>query len=468
MTARVHAFTDDALGDLDAVGVAEAVAARRISATEAVEAAIARIEKVNPALDAVQAEDYDRARLRARQPRAGAFAGVPSAFKDNVGVAGMLMREGSRTITAGPVKKDGPVAKQFLATGMVPVVTTTMPEYGFTCCTHSADHITRNPWGTQVSVGGSSGGSAALVASGALPIAHGNDGGGSIRIPASIAGLVGLKPTRGRLAHNDTGRILPVRIISDSVLTRSVRDTAHFFADAERVHKSRFLPPVGLVNRPIERKLRVGLLMDSPVAPPTDPQVRAVVEHTVTVLTDLGHEVEVFEPKIPDFFKDDFSAYWGFLAYLSLTTGSKTFGAGFRAEEAGPLTQFLAERGKAGRAKMPLHIARLLASSASSRLQFRGGPDVVLSPVLSTPTPDIGWLAHDLDGQTHFERLLDIVGFTPLANATGGPAMSLPMGADDRGMPVGVMFSADHGQERTLLELALQIEQAAPFARIQD
>ncbi|MBC9957943.1 amidase [Yimella sp. cx-51] len=462
---RVHAFTDDALGELDATGVAEAIAAGRISAAEAVDAAITRCEQLNPTLDAIMRDDFARARSRATQHRDGAFAGVPSVFKDNVPVAGLPMTEGSQAFPTTPAAKNGAVAAQYLRTGIIPIATSTMPEFGWTCSTESRTFTTHNPWHTRVSAGGSSGGSAALVAAGVVPIAHGNDGGGSVRIPAAACGLVGLKPTRGRLRAGESAK-MPVRIVSDSVLTRSVRDTARFYAEAEKIYRNRTLPAVGLVDHPLERRLRIGVMLDSPVAPATEPSIRRVIEQMAKTLEALGHSVEPYTAPVPQYFADDFSAYWQFLAYMGSRFGEQTFGKGFDASKLEPLTIELAKRGKAKLPKAPLFIARLLASSAASRMAFRRGPDVVLSPVLTAPTPELGFLGADVDPSVHFDRLLDLVGFTPLANASGAPALSLPAGLDDRGLPVGAMFSATHGAERLLLELALQIEEAQPFPSI--
>lgn len=466
-STRIHTFTDDALGELDAVGVAEAIASGQISAGEAVEAAITRLGRVNGHLDAVVHEDFDRARRRADTTRTGALAGVPSAFKDNIPVAGLPMTEGSAAFPNAPKVKDGAVASQLLSTGMIPIATTRMPEFGWTCSTEGRDFATRNPWNPEYSAGGSSGGSASLVAAGVLPIAHGNDGGGSIRIPASINGLVGLKPTRGRLRAGDSAK-MPVRIVTDSVLARSVRDVATFYGEAEKSYRNRTLPAIGHVDRPLHRRLRVGLMLDSPVAPSTDPQVRVLVEAFAGRLEALGHIVEPYEVAIPSFFADDFTDYWCFLAHLGASYGERMFGKGFDGSMLEPLTLELARRGKASLPRSPIYLTRLAASSLVSRREFRRGPDVVVTPVLTAATPRIGYLGAEVDGSQHLARLRDLVGFTPLANATGGPAISLPAGLDEHGLPVGAMISATHGAERLLLELALQIEQAHPFARIQD
>jgi len=223
---RVHAFSaDDALTDLDATGLVAALRDGLVSVPEVVEAAIARTQQVDAALGAVAYAAYDRAREEARHPRGGFFAGVPTFVKDNVDVAGMPTQHGSDAFTAEPQRADGDFARMYLATGLIPLGKTQLSEFGFS---GAADHVrlgpVRSPWNPDHYAGASSAGSAALVAAGAVPIAHANDGGGSIRIPAAVNGLVGLKPTRGRLAQDRMMRDMPVRIVSDGVLTRSVRD----------------------------------------------------------------------------------------------------------------------------------------------------------------------------------------------------------------------------------------------------
>lgn len=465
---RVHAFTDDALGDLDATGVANRIRSGEISAAEAVDAAIDRSARMEESLHALRHPDFERARSRAQQPGTAEFAGVPAAFKDNIKVGGMPMTEGSAAMPTKPLPKDGRIAAQFLQTGIIPIGTTTMPEFGWTATTETLTGQTHNPWHLDYSSGGSSGGSAAWVASGVVPIAHGNDGGGSIRIPAAACGLIGLKPTRGRLRLTDGGEAMPVRIVTDSVLARSVRDVANFYRAAQRVHRNRLLPPIEGVDRPIDRPLRIGLMLDSPVAPRTDDATRAAVEALGRLLETLGHHVEPYEVPLPAWFKDDFIDYWNFLAMAVASGGQRMYGEEFDAGKLEPLTLGLAGSAKKRLWKAPVYIGRLLASSVGSRVAFAKGPDVVLTPVLSHTTPKLGYLAPDLPADEHFRRLVDYTGFTPLHNATGSPALSVPAGVTDDGLPIGAMLSSNHGTESLLLRLALQIEQAQPWRRIQD
>jgi amidase len=306
------------------------------------------------------------------------------------------------------------------------------------------------------------------VASGVVPIAHGNDGGGSIRIPAAACGLVGLKPTRGRLRLTDGGEAMPVRVVTDSVLARSVRDVANFYVAAQRVHHNRLLPRIEDVDTPIDRPLRIGLLVDSPVTIPTDGPTREAVESLGRLLESLGHHVEPYTLPVPEFFRDDFVDYWRFLAMAAASGGARMWGDGFDKDKLEPLTVGLAAQGRKRLWKAPIFLSRLLASSVASRVAFAKGPDVVLSPVLAHTTPKLGYLSADLSAEEHFRRLLDYAGFTPLHNATGGPALSVPVGATDNGLPIGAMLSSNHGTESLLLRLALQIEQAQPWRRIQD
>lgn len=466
----VHAFGDDALGDDDATGLAERLGAGEVSPAELVEAAIARLERVNPHLNALAYRDFDAARERVKRlvrPR-GAFGGVPALAKENIRIKGMPLTMGSKALPTALQTRDGGFTRQLLDTGVVLLGTTTMPEFGWTATTERmGEDVTRNPWHTEYSSGGSSGGSAALVAAGAVPIAHGNDGGGSIRIPASVCGLVGLKPSRGRLQADSTNAAMPVKVVTDGVLARSVRDVARFFEAAELTYRNPNLPPIGSVKDAPARRLRIGVTIDSPLAPVSDAPTRAAVERAAQHLAGLGHEVVEHTPAMPRSFKRDFEDYWSLLALGIVAGGRRLFGEEFDTDALDPLTLGLAARARRRIAKMPLVIARLKASSRAYDKSFRD-VDVVLSPVLCHITPHIGHLSADLSFDQHFERLVAYSGFTPWHNASGAPAISVPGGLTEDGLPIGVMFSARRGGERRLLEIAYEIEEPAPFPRIQD
>lgn len=463
---RIHAFRDDVLGDLDATGVAELVATRQIKPREAAEAALSRIEAVS-ALDAVEHLDPDRALDAADRDQSGVFAGVPTLVKDNVDVAGWPTGNGSEAYTPRLARTDSDFVRMWATQGLTFLGKSRLPEFGFSA---STEYMTRppvrNPWNPAYSSGASSGGSAALVAAGAVPIAHANDGGGSIRIPAAACGLVGLKPTRGRITPDRLDETMPVKVVTQGVVTRSVRDTARFFAASERAYRNPKLPAVRLVEGPGTTRLRVGVLYDS-VTGPSDRDTRTATSEAAELLARLGHHVEEIPLPITEQFARDFSLYWGFLAWYVTATGKRGYGPDFDPARTDNLTKGLAAAFRSGFRRFPATVYRLRRVEREYRALFRTY-DVVLSPVLAHTTPKLGYLSPTADFDRLFARLHAYVGFTPLNNVAGGPAISLPLGRTRSGLPLGAHFSADLGDERTLLELAYELEQAAPFARIQD
>ncbi len=461
----LHAFRDDILADHDAVALSRLIQGGELGAREVAMAAVARAQAVG-ALNAVEYEAYELA-LR-RIPRAGAFCGVPTFVKDNTDVSGMPTRHGSDAVPSRLAVKDGAFAKQYMAQGFTVLGKSRLPEFGFNATTEFIrQQPTLNPWNTEYSSGASSGGSAALVAAGVVPIAHANDGGGSIRIPAACCGLVGLKPTRGRFIDGEQARSLPVNIVSEGVVTRSVRDTAHFFAGMEGTWRNRKLKPVGLVEGPGKRGLRIGLVHDSINGHATDTETRETVNATARLLDSLGHRVEEMPLPVKPSFADDFSLYWGMLAFFVSRFGEKTVAPGFDATQIDNLSRGLADMYRRGMYRTPLMLYRLRKSQAQYAAGIRGY-DAVLSPVLAHVTPKLGHLSPKQEFGPLFDNLLRYVSFTPLNNACGSPGISLPMGSSAAGLPIGVQLSAAHGDERTLLELAYALEEAQPWRRIQD
>ena len=453
-----HAFSDDALGDLDALALAGRIRDRQVSRREVLEAALARAAKVD-GLNAIQLLDAERA--FGSPAVAGPFSGVPTFIKDNVDVAGWPTNQGSEAFTASPAAKDSVAARNVLRTGLVPLGKSRLPEMGWNASTEfMTGEPVRNPWNPAYSSGASSGGSAALVASGVVPIAHANDGGGSIRIPAAACGLVGLKPTRGRLPMDRLELVMPVNLVSNGVLTRSVRDTAHFLAHAERPGK---LPAIGLVEGPPVRRLRIGLVADS-VWRSTDDETRAAVLGAAALLSDLGHVVEEMPLPVGEQFAEDFSLYWGFLGWFANKAGPRAF-KGWDPTKADTLTLGLTEYFATRRKEFPGAIRRLRASKHVYAQAFTGR-DLMLSPTLSHTTPEIGHLSPRQPFEQLFDRLRGYAGFTPLNNASGSPAISLPLGQTSDGRPIGIQLAAAHGDERTLLEIAYELEQARPFRRL--
>ncbi|WP_459975111.1 amidase [Nocardioides pyridinolyticus] len=465
--SRVHAFGPDALGDLDAVGLVTAIQEGQVSIPEVTEAAIARTEKVAPELNAVAHVAYDRARAEARDPRGGFFAGVPTFVKDNCDVAGMPTQQGCDAYRARVAPVDGDFARMFLATGLVPLGKTRLSEFGFS---PSAEHprlgAVRSPWDTTHTAGASSAGSAALVAAGAVPIAHANDGGGSIRIPAAINGLVGLKPTRDRLAQDRFARQLPVRIVSDGVVTRSVRDTAAFMREAEYVYRQLRLPPIGDVTRPGRARLRIAV-HTSGIGRDAAPEVVELTLKTARLLEELGHRVDQIDHPAPATVPDDFLLYWSMLAMVIVRTGRRQLGADFDRARLDNLTLGLDRHCRSRLRRLPGAIARLRRLPRVSA-EFHRRYDVSLTPTLALPTPQVGHLDPTADYDTVMGRIQDWVAFTPWQNATGDPAISLPLATTSEGLPQGMMLAAGAGRESTLLELAFELEEAAPWARITD
>ncbi|MEE4022103.1 amidase [Gordonia sp. PKS22-38] len=466
----VHAFGDDALGDLDGVGVAAAIRSGEISADDALEAALGRIDKVEPHLNAIAVDDRERARDRALDRRfpTGSFAGVPSIIKNNTVFEGLPVGNGSAAMPDLPAKGNEPFTEQFLSTGVNIVGASTLPAYGLTATTEFVDRPpTRNPWDTDYSAGASSGGSAALVAAGALPIAHGNDGGGSIRIPAAACGLVGLKPSRGRVAPSETGRILPVDIISNGILSRTVRDTAHFIADAEHFRRPDAMPIVGLVEGPGTRRLRIGMITDTVTGRPIDDDTSAAIADVADLLTSLGHLVEPTPVPLDETFVRQFTDYWSMLAFSMERAGKLLVGKGFDPDALDPFTRGLSRRFARGFWRTPSTIIGLKRATARFRTVY-DRYDLLLSPTLAHTTPRIGYLDPAGDFDEIFDRLVHYVAYTPANNTSGTPAMSLPLGRTSDGLPLGIHFAADFGRERLLLELAFELEAARPFARIQE
>ncbi|HEY7597345.1 MAG TPA: amidase [Actinophytocola sp.] len=463
--ARVHGFTDDALSDHDAVAVADLIRKGEISAREAADAAIARAEKVDPELNAVVFAAYDRLEPATVD---GPLAGVPTYVKDNTDVRGMPTNHGTAAYVGKPAAKDGPYARQYLSSGMTVLGKSKLPEFGLNASTEFADaEPTRNPWNPEHSPGASSGGSAALVASGVVPIAHANDGGGSIRIPAACCGLVGLKPSRGRHVDADQARSMPINLVSECVVTRSVRDTATFVAAIERDWRNAALPPVGLVEGPANRRLRIGVLTDSLGGVSADAETTAAVADTATRLEKMGHDIEPATLPVGDEFVEDFITYWGLLAFFAGALGKRTIDKEFDSSKLDGFTKGLASIYRHRFHRTPATLFRL-SRVKKAYAGMLTKHDVVLSPVLAHSPPKLGHLSPNVPFDELLTRLRHYVAYTPLNNVAGAPAISLPTGATADGLPIGVQISAAHGDERTLLELAYALEQDRPWRRIQD
>ena len=462
-----NAYVNDALGTLDATGVAQRISAGKISALEAVDAAIARAGAVNTHLNAIVADSFGAARAAAKLTSDGFFNGVPTFIKDTEQVEGFPMRLGSRALPATPCTFNSKYVDQLLSTGLVSLGKTTMPEFGLSGVTECLlTGATRNPWNTDHSPGGSSGGSAALVAAGVVPIAYGNDGGGSTRIPSACCGLVGLKPTQHRLHEIWFTEAAPLQIMCQGIITRSVRDTANYYAACEQHFQNPNLPPLGLVKHPGKERLRVGLFTDSFDGEPSQEETVQAVEQAGKLLESLGHTVEPIKPPFNSQLVDDFFLYWAASAYGTKLNGRELISPDFDPQLMEKnLTTGFCEYYEKRMDQTEAVLARLMNVPNEMRNIF-SQYDILLSPTLADTAPEIGYLGTDVDFATHLERIRKWVAFTPIYNAANNPAVTLPLGMSSNGLPIGVQFAAAHNQERQLLELAFEIEAAAPWPRL--
>lgn len=466
MTKTKNAFTDDAIGSLDATGIAQAISKGEISPQEAIEASIKRSEKVNDDLNAIVLKTYDDARQIDRLKKDGAFFGVPTYFKDTDNIKGYPTQMGTGAYKSKLAKKNSRFVNQFLSTGVSSLGKTTLPEFGLLCSTENERWaVTRNPWNTDYTSGGSSSGSAALVASGAVPIASGNDGAGSIRIPSAICGLVGLKPSRHRIYGIDGTEMMPIEIVHQGVLTRSVRDTALFYAEAEKYHRNKKLPAIGHVTTPSKKRMRIAFIenLTEGTTGRQDEDTYNLQHETAKLLESLGHQVEQIPLPIDvDTMVGHFLNYYGFLSYMSSHFGRLVFQSKVDKSQLEPFTTGLAARFKRNALTLPKSIREMKRIGRDAGKLFETY-DVIMTPVLAHKTPKIGYFSPELSYEEVTKRAIDFATYTGLYNVTGEPAISLPLGTDSDGMPLGVQFAAPYGEDRRLLELALELEQAKPW-----
>lgn len=451
------------LASLDAVETASRIKSGALGAKEAVDAAIARAEALEPSINAIAFKNFNRARKSAITAN-GPWAGVPTFIKDLDDVVGEPTGFGSRAFPGYKGKEQSPLVNAYLGLGVVSLGKSTTPEFGLTATTEPlSTGKTRNPWNTDYSTGGSSGGAAALVAAGVVPIAHASDGGGSIRIPAACCGNVGLKVSRDRFPVARPDPVGPINLSVHGVQSRTVRDTAAVIAAMEQAPEASGLPPVGLVTGPSSRRLRIAMFTAGGASRPVDPEVVAATRAAAKLCEDLGHNVDEVTISFGKDVEEAFLTYWAAMAQAIVAawegvTKLKRNGLAFE-----PFTLGLVDYFDARRDKLPAAIARLQAVSREYEAMFSAA-DALLSPVLAAPPVKIGWLDVRVDFPEALERVSNYAQFTGLNNIAGAPAISLPLATAQSGLPIGVMFSARAGDEKTLLELSYEIEQAAPWS----
>ena len=476
---------DRELAALDATGQAELVRAGQVTALELVDAAIERIERANPVLNAVIHPRVERARLEAAGDLPdGPFRGVPIVLKDlGNPMAGEPHHMGNVLLRKldHRASTDSELTRSIRNAGFVVLGRTNVPEFGLVCTTEPAAYgPTRNPWAPDRSTGGSSGGSAAAVAAGMVPIAQGTDGGGSIRMPSSHCGLVGLKPSRGRISPAPDGDGMEGHT-TYGFLTRSVRDTAAAldFAAGYRPGDAFVAPPpvpgepgageraaggrYSALARQDPPPLRIGLMDVADVnGYPVDDDVRAAARDTASLLASLGHHVEESYPAAMT--DPEYLRRWQELLSPSV---SALFNE-LEALAGRPLEQDEAEemawwwRAAGDTISAARHTGNQAWRDAFSRRMaawWAGGFDILVSPVLPNAAPPLGLF----DQPGGLRRSVDILCFTPQFNTTGQPAISLPLGMSEQGLPVGTQLGAAYGREDLLIQLAGQLERAVPW-----
>ena len=463
------------VGRLDATAQADLVARREVRPDELVDWAIERIEALNPGLNAVIAPAFDQARAACGDASSRQFAGVPMLCKDLIlEIEGLPFHEGSRFLSGYVSTFESELAVRFRRAGLVVLGKTNTPEFGMApACEPVLFGPTRNPWDLARSTSGSSGGSAAAVAAGMVPIAHGNDLGGSIRYPASACGLFGLKPSRARNPLGPNYGDVVAGAGCEHVLTRSVRDSAAVL-DATSGPSLGDPYAVPAPRRPFvdevaadPGRLRIAVSHRTPEGPMGHPDCLAALDETVAVLEELGHEVvEAGDIGITD----EVGGALGTLVNVALSWivayWVRVLGREPDRDELEPATWALREAGDSVRAATYLQAVEELQRFSRRFARFLDGFDAWLTPTLSAPPLPIGEMTSTPeDPLRNLVRGAETVRYAGVvANVTGNPAMSVPLAWNKDGLPIGMHFLAPYGDEATLFRLAGQLEAARPWA----
>lgn len=457
---EVSTFHIGILGNLDATAVAEAIKNKDFTAKEAAECAVERANSVQASINAVVNEQYEKAIQSADKATQGHFAGVPTFIKDLNDVAGLPTLKGCAGVPNIPAKQDDKITQQFRQAGFVLLGKSVTSEYGFLPCGENLQSgDTHNPWKLDFSTGGSSAGAGALVASGVVPIAHASDGGGSIRIPAACCGLVGLKPSRGRNSFSPTEKFVPINLVEDGVVSRTVRDTANYYASLEAYFQNPSLPKIGNVVSPGKKRLRIAMFTETPSKIESHGEVVATAHCVGKVLESMGHQVESIRNPFSHETTRDFLLYWSFLSFASMLQEYMTMGLKYDYSKASSFTKHLSMAFPLLSFKAPASFKRL-KQFAYDYEQLFNQYDVLLSPSLAQPPVALGSFGPHVDSLEVVTKLNSYITFTPTQNITGAPAISLPMGLSKDGLPIGLQFAGKIGDERQLLELAIELEQA--------
>lgn len=459
------------LASLDAVAQAELIQKGELQPKEVLEATFTRLEHLDPLIHGVVAVDRGLALGKAlalpKAPNSPLF-GVPLPIKDVVPYPGLRAAFGVRGFARNVAQEGVPFTARLDAAGMVVFGKTASSELGLLGSTETLlEGVTHNPWDLSRSAAGSSGGAAAVVAAGIVPLAHASDGGGSIRIPASVTGLFGFKPSRGRCAPTVPGGGDFAALVSDLAVARSVRDVSAFLSITETRDGEGPYPPVGFIRAPSTTRLRIGAWSTTLMGQAPEPEVLAAYQETITLLRGLGHTVlEIEAPGVDGpavsrgFFTLAGAAMNGFAQMIGAMLGRAP-----GPEELEPFTLALIQHFQAHPA---LEQAQRDLAQAAERYRTAIGPyDVVLTPTIPRRPWPLGTLNPTRPYEVLIEATETIAGYTPIHNVAGCPAMSVPLGwtAAPQVLPIGLHFAAQPGQDGRLLALAFELEQAQPWAQ---
>jgi len=461
-------------GLLDAIAQAELVRRKEVKPIELVEAAIGRIERLNPKINAVVTKMYDIARESAEQPLPdGPLAGVPFLLKDlTAAYAGVPMGWGSEFTRKYVPDHDSELVRRQKRAGLVFLGKTNTPEFGLLATTEPRAYgPTRNPWDTSRIAGGSSGGAAAAVAAGMVAIAHGNDGGGSIRGPAACCGVFGLKPTRGRNpAGPDYGERV-AGLAAEHALTQSVRDSAALL-DATcgpDIGDPYWAPPPA---RPFLQevdadpgRLRIAFSAETLAGTPVHPDCIEAVRDAASLCADLGHEVTEGRPETNvEMLGEALTTVWAASCASSIDSFSRLMGKTPDQEQLEPLTWALIEFGRSRTAADYFASITLIHKVSREIGRFFIDHDLWLTPTTTDPPLPLGTIESTPEQPFRaWARSGRFLAFTSICNVTGQPAMSVPLNWNAEGLPIGSHFIARFGEEATLFRLAAQLEQARPW-----
>ena len=472
-------MTMDEIAFKDATAQADLVRRKEVSPTELVVGAIERIERLNPTLNAVIHPLFEQALATAKAPVPGPFSGVPFLVKDLAAECqGAPLADGSRFAAGRYISRaDSELVKRYKATGLVILGQSNTSEFGLLPTTEpECFGPTRNPWDTSRGPGGSSGGSAAAVASGMVPAGHASDGGGSIRIPASCCGLVGLKPTRGRISLAPGIGDIAGGIIHEHVVTRSVRDSAAILdLTCGPMPGDPYLPP--RPERPFLEEvgrdpapLRIGLGTLPLTGAPAHPDCVAAAHSVALLCEELGHDIAEASPVVEShqLFKSFGLVMTGFLGWIIAAWERRT-GRAPTEEDFEPATWRMYQHSLAQSGGDYLLAWQDLHKSCRDFAGFFTDHDIWLTPTLAQPPVPLGYFDYTHETRKQYiDHLGDFTGFTLIANATGQPAISLPLhwtqnNAGNR-LPLGVQLTGRYGDEATLIRLAAQLERARPWS----